>query len=137
MRAFWFAILTLSSISAFAIPCDCEVKVFSPSTASHQLTPNTLTSYQQEDFATYSSKAQLGCRASCLKKFQDDLPTQRLHALLITYSIRLIEDKAVGFNCTGLTTLKYPVRVKATLGDRSIGNVVDEVHVINHEEVCF
>jgi hypothetical protein len=60
-----------------------------------------------------------------------------VNALLIKYSKNLIDEKIVGHNCTGLTTLKYPVRVKASLGKLGLGNVIDQTHVINHEEVCF
>jgi len=101
------------------------------------MTPNVLKTYALEEYATSSMNSQLSCRRSCAEKFQDDLPAQRMTALLITYTQRLIEEKAVGFNCTGLTTLKYPVRVKAILGDRSLGNVADQMYVVNHEEVCF
>jgi hypothetical protein len=36
-----------------------------------------------------------------------------------------------------MTTLKYPVRVKAKLAQNGLGNVADVVEVIGHEEVCF
>jgi hypothetical protein len=51
--------------------------------------------------------------------------------------MQLIDQKVVGFNCTGLTNLKYPVRVKARLAENGLGNVADIVQVISHEEVCF
>lgn len=65
------------------------------------------------------------------------MSTDRLNALLVTLSQELIQEKVLGFNCTGLTTLKYPVRVKAKLGDMSLGNVENLVQVVNHEEICF
>ena len=40
-------------------------------------------------------------------------------------------------NCTGFTTLKFPVRVKAKLGPMGLGNVVDLIQVVNHEQLCF
>ncbi len=99
--------------------------------------PVTIKTYQLEEFSSFAKKNIQQCRQSCLSEFQKDMPTQRLNALLVTYSMQLIEQKAVGYNCTGLTTLKYPVRVKAKLADAGLGNVADVIQVINHEEVCF
>jgi len=65
------------------------------------------------------------------------MPGDRLRALLLTYTQGLIAERAVGFNCTGLTTLKYPVRVKASLGKLGLGNVSDTIEIVNHEELCF
>lgn len=127
----------LIAAKAFAIPCDCEVRVHSPFTGSYQMKPNSFRVYQLEEFSTYSVRNQKVCRKSCAEKFQSDMPADRLNALLLTYSQSLIDEKAVGFNCTGLTTLKYPVRVKASLGNMGLGTVADIVQVVNHEELCF
>ena len=73
----------------------------------------------------------------CLKTFEENLPVERMTALLIIHSSRLIREGLLGYNCTGLTTVKYPVRVKASLGNLNLGNVADQVYVVNHEEQCF
>lgn len=130
-------ILTVMSASAFAIGCDCEVRIYSPITGSHKMAPNTFKIYELEEFSSYKIKNQNACRESCLRKFEEDMPSERLNALLMSYAQSLINEKAVGFNCTGLTTLKFPVRVKASLGKLGLGNVSDTVRVINHEEICF
>lgn len=137
MRKFIFAFLMLVPVFAFAVDCDCEVIVYSPLTGPHKMAPNSLKTYELESFSNYAQKNQLQCRSSCLEQFQKDMPTTRLNALLLTYSQRLIDEGALGFNCTGLTTLKYPVRVRATLGKVGLGNVVDQIYVVNHEEACF
>lgn len=129
--------LFLLSAKAFAIGCDCEVRVYSPTTGSHRMVPNTLKIYELEEFSSYSKNNQRQCRKLCLEQFEKDMPQARLNALLLTYSQSLISEKAIGFNCTGLTTLKYPVRVKASLGELGLGNVADMVQVVSHEELCF
>ena len=101
------------------------------------MTPNRFQFYQLEEYSSYSLKNQLECRKNCLKRFEEDMPSERLNALLMSYSQSLINEKALGYNCTGLTTLKYPVRVKASLGQLGLGNVADIIQVINHEELCF
>lgn len=137
MRPIFFFLLFLWSSTVFAVSCDCEVMVYAPMTGSHSLSPNRLKTYELEEFSSYSRKNQLECRQLCAEAFQKDMPTSRLTALLLTYSERLIENKLLGHNCTGLTTLKYPVRVKAVLGQVGIGNVADFIHVVNHEQRCF
>lgn len=124
-------------MKAFAIACDCEVRIYSPMTGSHQMKSNSLKVYELEEYSTYSFKNQRECRKSCLEKFQEDMSSERLSALLLTYSQSLINERAVGYNCTGLTTLKYPVRVKASLGSLGLGNVADFIQVVTHEEACF
>jgi len=134
---FIFIILILFSVEAFAIGCDCEVRVYSPTTGSHRMASTSLKTYELEEFSTYSIRNQRMCRRLCLEQFEKDMPQSRLNALLLTYSQSLIDEKVLGYNCTGLTTLKYPVRVKASLGAIGLGNVANLVQVISHEELCF
>lgn len=125
------------SAEAFAIGCDCEVRVYAPMTASHEMPETVLKTYELEEFSSYSRKNQRICRKLCLEQFEKDMPQARLNALLANYTQTLINEKALGYNCTGLTTVKYPVRVKASLGKLGLGNVADTIQVIGHEELCF
>ncbi len=122
---------------ARAIPCDCEVQVYHPITASHQITSAPMNEYSLQSFDTLSRRSQFKCRKLCREEFEKDMPSDRLTALLATLSQRLIAERVVGFNCTGLTSFKYPVRVKARLGDLSLGNVAERLEVVTHEEACF
>lgn len=108
-----------------------------PMTASQQIPPAVVKKYELEEFSSFSKKNVQTCRKSCLEEFEKDMPAERLNGLLQVYSQQLIEQKAIGYNCTGLTTLRYPVRVRAKLGKRGLGNVADLMQVISHEEVCF
>ena len=137
MFKFILSLIGFWSFAAFGIPCDCEARVHSPLTGSHRMSPVVIKTYELEDFSSFAPKNIKQCQQSCLAEFQKDMPAARLNALLVTYSMQLIEQKVLGFNCTGLTTLKYPVRVKAKLAQTALGNVADIVQVINHEEVCF
>ncbi len=137
MRFLLFLLFILSSTQLFAIPCDCEVIVHAPLSGPYRMPSTLLKRYELEDFASYSPKAQGDCRKSCASAFEEDMPSERLTALLLNYSQKLIESKILGHNCTGLTTLKYPVRVKSLLGKRGLGTVADFIHVVNYEEICF
>ena len=127
----------LLSARVFAIGCDCEVRVYSPTTGSHRMPATSLKIYELEEYSTYSIKNQRECRRLCLAEFEKDMPQARLNALLLTYSQSLIDEKVLCYNCTGRTTLKYPVRVKASLGNLGLGNVANLVQVVSHEELCF
>lgn len=135
LKIFFLGILL--SGSAFALKCDCEVRVHSPLSGSHQMDFTPLKSYKLETYDSYRVSNQYRCRKLCLDAFEEDLPTDRMRALLILHSDRLIREGLLGYNCTGLTTLKYPVRVKAALGKLNLGSVADQTYVVNHERECF
>lgn len=137
MKVILIFILSLITANAFAIGCDCEVRIYSPITGSYKMSPNSFKTYELEEFSSYHVKNQIACRESCLKKFEDDMPSDRMNALLMSYAQSLISEGSVGYNCTGLTTLKFPVRVKASLGELGLGNVSDTVRVVTHEQLCF
>ena len=137
MRTLFALIFTLISVKAFAIGCDCEVRVYSPVSASHKLPASSLKIYELEEFSSYSPKNQKICRKSCLNTFMEDMSSDRLSALLLAHTQILIKEGVLGHNCTGQTVVKYPVRVKANLGRMGLGNVVDVVQVVTHVEDCF
>ncbi|MGE3609062.1 MAG: hypothetical protein AB7I27_05700 [Bacteriovoracaceae bacterium] len=132
-----FGLIGLWSFSVFGLSCDCEVKIYSPITGPNQLPINHLKTYKLEEFATYSEKNKESCRSSCLNHYQADMPIEQLNAYLVHYSKLLINEGKIGYSCTGLTTLKYPVRVRARLASKGLGNVVDMIQVVNLEESCF
>jgi hypothetical protein len=137
MYKFLLSLIGFWSFAVFAIPCDCEVRVHTPLTGSQQMSPVVIKKYELEEFSSFAPKNIRQCRESCLAEFQKDMSSERLNALLVTYSMQLIDQKVVGYNCTGLTTLKYPVRVKAKLAQNGLGNVADIIQVVSHEEICF
>jgi hypothetical protein len=137
MKLILFLLWGLIANPAWALECDCEVQIAPPLTGSHRLPINTFKTYELEEYGSYAVKNQLTCRKHCLEKFTEDMPTERVNALLVTYAQRLIQEGMLGYNCTGLTTLKFPLRVKAILGEMSLGNVADHVYVVNHEQLCF
>lgn len=137
MKLLFLSVTLLFTVKAFAIGCDCEVRVYSPTTGPQNLAADRLKVYELDEFSSYSAKNQQACRRACVEKFQADMPSERLKALLLIYSQNLIAERVLGYNCTGLTTLKYPVRVKASLGKLGLGNVSDTIEIVNHEELCF
>jgi len=137
MKWSFLFLISLWSMSAWSLSCDCEIQAHSPLTGPYKMGPKILEKYSLENFSGLSQKNIQNCQKLCLDEFHGEMPLNRLKALLITYSMELIEEKKLGFNCTGLTTLKYPVRVRAKLGSFNLGLVADMIQVVNHEEVCF
>ena len=132
----WFLILAFPP-NILAIDCDCFVSVFSPLTGSLAETPHILEKYRLESFSRNTQRAQVLCRESCLEKFHQELPSERLDEILKDYSKDLIRKRVVGYNCTGPTTFKFPIRVKASLGKAGLGNVENFIQVTRIEKSCF
>jgi hypothetical protein len=134
---FLFASLVSINVVHAALDCDCTVTIHTPLTGPIKLEPTVLRQFELRSFDSYNVRNQLECRKLCTEKFEAELPSARIDEILRTHSQDLINGRTLGYNCTGLTTLKYPVRVKAQLGQMSLGNVSDQMHIINHEEICF
>lgn len=136
MKAFIFLFLIFSN-TAFAINCDCDIRIYSPVGASLKIEPIILKTLEVESFSSYSPKNQIQCRKSCLEEFHSVMPTERMKAFLEAYSQELISQGRIGYNCTGLTVLKYPVKVRARLANLGLGNISDQIETVAHEENCF
>jgi hypothetical protein len=120
----------------FAIPCDCEVRALAPLTGSHKMSPVILKTYELEEFSSFAKASSKKCQSSCLREFQRDMTQDHLIGLLETYSSQLNEEKSIGVNCTGETTLKFPIKVKAKLGKKGLGLVTSFIQVIHFNQSC-
>jgi len=131
-----FFIVFIFSFNAFSIQCDCEVRIYGPLTGPQSLGVKILKVFELEEFSRHSSVHHDLCRESCTKTFEKEMTNKRLKLELLNYSQELIEENIIGYNCTGPTTLKFPVRVKALLGGKGLGNVSDFIEVIDFEKFC-
>jgi hypothetical protein len=123
--------------SAYAYRCTCNVNVSHPLTASQTMKTATMRTYTMSTYDSMNEANVDACRNECVQQFRRDLPPDELTPILVELSKQLIDQKVVGYNCTGLTSFKYPVRVKAKFGRRSLGNVADQIEVVTYEQVCF
>jgi hypothetical protein len=130
-------LLLLCISNALAVTCDCDIRIHSPIGSSLEIGPIFLKTLKVESFSSYSVKNQWKCRQSCLEEFQAEMPNKKLKSFLKTYTQELISQGRVGYNCTGLTVLKFPVRVRARLANYGLGNILDQVETLAHEEICF
>jgi hypothetical protein len=113
------------------------VRITGPITGPRSLSVKTIRLFELEEFGNHSFVNYELCRKSCVNTFEKEMTKNVLNSELLSYSQELIQNNIIGHNCTGPTTLKFPVRVKARLGGIGLGNVSDFIQVVNFEEPCF
>ena len=117
--------------SVHAYDCDCSVFVYPSQTGSHDLGIHQIERYRLQTFSRLSHHHFKLCRKSCADEFYEKMGEDKLNLILIDHSQQLILDKKIGYNCSGASNFKYPIRVKASLGGFNIGNVVDIIKVVS------
>jgi hypothetical protein len=132
-----FFFIFLIPLSAYSIQCDCEVRIYGPLTGPQTLGIKILKVFELEEFNRHSLSNHDLCRESCVKTFEKEVTSKRLKFELLNYSQELIEKNIIGYNCSGLTTLKFPIRTKAFLGGKGLGNVSDFIEVVSFEKACL
>lgn len=129
--------ITLLSVNGFAFYCDCRLLIFSPLTGSHRLDSVEYKSYTLETFSKINDNTKNACRLSCSEKFNANFKSDDFYSIVYRHAEELIQSGAIGYNCTGQTTLKFPVKIKASLGHVPLGNVADFIQVVTYEKSCF
>ncbi len=137
MKGILLAYLILISPNILAFNCDCELIAYHPLTSSYKVEPKVIKKFEIEAFGSFSKKNIESCRKLCSEEFEDKVSPKILNRMLIEYSSRLVEEGLLGYSCTSLTQIKYPLRVKAYLGGKSIGISSDFVQVIHSDQKCF
>jgi len=137
MSFLFLIVMMLWSSQILAIHCDCEVYVSPPTSGPHSIPVKKLTVFEIHEFSTYSKKSQLSCRSLCGQEVEENLSSSDLTRQLKDYSANLVENNLIGYSCTGFTTLKYPIKVKAVLGKKGLGSVADFIQVVNYSHNCF
>lgn len=124
----WILLLVLSAPAAMAVECRCDVFALPPLTASHNLPPHDLGGFSGVEQATKMGDPALcrqDCRLGAMKEYEQAFLKERLRP----WVDQLVADGSAGRNCTGPTTFKIPVRVRASLDARSVG--------IAHQDMVF
>ncbi len=137
MRFLFLIFTMLWSSQILAIHCDCEVYVLPPTSGSHSIPIKKLAVFEIDEFSSYSTKSQFSCRNFCRQEVEEKLSSSDLTKKLNDYSAYLAEKSLIGYSCSGLTTLKYPIKVKAVLGKKGLGSVADFIQVVNYSQNCF
>ncbi len=140
MRLFFHFFLTCVILISFSgqanVFCHCEVRVANPLPGLTKPEAKLLSQFKasyQGDFALESQKQ---CLIDCRENVWSRYPTATLDEMLRPWLIQLLDQQVVGKNCTGETTLKIPLRVRARLNQHAIGNALDIIHITHIKRSC-
>ncbi len=134
----WLLLLTLmAAVPAWATTCNCEVFAVAPLTASRQVDPFPLGQYKTNYYGDYKVESQASCRKDCRVTAMNDYDANYLREQLVPLTDLLVANSVAGYNCTGLTDFKIPVRVRARMGKVSLGLAYETMVFIHRKRSCF
>lgn len=131
-----FTMLLLSGL-AQANYCQCEMYSVAPMTASQKTEKHIVAEFRGKYYGNFDYGAVKECRNDCAYIAQRDYDDERVKELLLPWVNELIEYGLAGYNCTGPTTFKVPVRVRASLGSRTLGISRESMIFLHREKNCF
>ncbi len=134
----WFFLLTLFAVApAGATTCNCEIFAVSPLTASRSTDTLTVGKFTTNYYGDYKLESQDSCRKDCRLKAMSDYHATALREQLLPWTDRLVANGLAGYNCTGPTDFKIPVRVRARMGKVSLGLAHETMVFVHRERSCL
>lgn len=134
----WLLFLTMFTVlPAWATTCNCEVFAVAPLTASQQVDPFPIGKYKTNYYGDYKAESLTACRKDCRLRAMEDYDANTLEERLAPWTDRLVANGLAGYNCTGPTDFKIPVRVRALMGKVSLGLTHETMVFIHRERSCF
>lgn len=137
MKFILSAFLFMVSLPALSYTCECRVEFYPPLTGSHSIPIESKIFEEGREFGKINKYSYQACYEDCKNAAVEKFPYTQLQQVAYQQSVKLIQNDQVGYNCTGPTTFKYPVRFKAFLGPVSLGNVRQEMIIVHHDQKCF
>lgn len=134
----WLLCLFLFSVyQARATTCNCEVFAVAPFSAARKIEALPIGQFKTNYYGDYKIESQTSCRRDCRVSAMNDYDADTLREQLVPWSDQLVDTKRAGYNCTGPTDFKIPVRVRARMGKVSLGLAHETVVFIHRERSCF
>mgnify|MGYP003390277214 CR=1 FL=1 len=134
----WLWLLSLSfSVSAWASYCQCELYAVHPISASNKTEIHTIDRMQGKYYGIVNAATARECRQDCAALTQQEYTEEVLQEKLTPWVDELVNSGLAGYNCTGPTSFKVPVRVRATLQSRSLGIARQSMVFIHRNRSCF
>ncbi len=134
----WLLLSTLlTAVPAWATTCNCEVFAVTPLTASRQVDPFPLGKFKTNYYGDYKPESLNSCRKDCRLRAMEDYDGNALQEQLLPWTDSLVANRLAGYNCTGPTDFKIPVRVRALMGKVSLGLTHETMVFIHRERSCF
>lgn len=117
--------------------CECELYAVSPMTASQKVENHVVAQFRGKYYGDFDASSVKECRNDCAHITQTEYDDETLKEKLLPWVNELIEYGLAGYNCTGPTTFKVPVRVRASLGERRLGISRESMVFLHREKSCF
>lgn len=130
------AILT-TSVSAWANYCQCQLYAVAPLSASNKTETHTIGELRGKYYGIVTARTARECRQDCAVLAQTKYDEETLQEKLTPWVDELVSSGLAGHNCTGPTSFKIPVRVRAVLENRSLGIARQEMIFIHRNRNCF
>jgi hypothetical protein len=128
-------IFIIYSSLSFALDCKCNLLSGHP--LEGKVTSYYIQTFSGKYYGLPTPRAKLECLSDCQNIFETKVDEYYLKQELRDIGEKLAYEGQLGFNCTGATTLKFPVQVRAYLGESSLGISHTSFHNIHMEKVCF
>ena len=117
--------------------CMCQVVAVAPMEGSHKVENHIVAEFEGKFYGNYDYGAVRNCRSDCAIIGQRRYDEETLKDKLLPWVDELVAYGFNGYNCTGPTTFKVPVRIRASLGRRTLGIARQQMIFIHRERSCF
>ncbi len=134
---FFILLILIGFQHAQANDCFCEVEAFQPLTVSAKAGVFPISKYKLSYYGAIDEKSQRDCRRECQTTAMKDYDAETLRNQLTPWIEQLQAGGMAGTSCSGPVDFKIPVRVKARIGDYSLGYAHRTMVFIHHEKSCI
>jgi len=108
-----------------------------PLTGSQSIGPLAVGDFKTSYYGNLALDSQNACRKECRLGAMEDYSPSVLREQLLPWTDQLVANKLAGYNCTGPTDFKIPVRVRANIGTVSLGWAHETMVFIHRQRSCF
>ncbi|MFP5458769.1 MAG: hypothetical protein ACLGG7_08555 [Bacteriovoracia bacterium] len=133
----WIVLFLLVCAPAYADYCQCEVFATSPLSVSNDVDPYPVGEIRGSYFGKFDAESQRTCRQECQTEAMREYDAAYLREKLTPWVRELVSNGVAGYNCTGSTDFKIPVRVRARIGKFSLGLAHESMVFLSYNRSCF
>jgi hypothetical protein len=132
-----FILCILFSRLAWSSTCECHLNAFSPIHGNTFSYKDKVMTFIGNYHGAINVKSVHGCRQECVEMMRDKVDSDDLLVELKLRAQKMVDEETIGYNCTGTTTFKFPIEMRAYIGDRSLGSTYKSLEIVHVEKKCF
>lgn len=126
-----------SSPQVLALYCSCDVYALTPMRMSHAVLQKPLETWEGRFYGDTTEDSGKECRAECLSLARKNFDEAGTRERLLSWVDTLIAEGHAGRNCATEDSFKVPVRMRARLGNKTLGLVRSQTVFIHHTYRCI